>query len=505
MCEISSCGGRVAQDYLSSVETCSTPFNYDTVSPTKENVLKAMLAIDLSVMQRPETLAFACSCATADPAACVVCTEMLANATTMLARYLTPGAIANLRAGAVPVEMLIRDRLNITMVQFYTDLPGDVLDSTTTFTLSAVNLFSDVRLGFAAWLYLIDWVEGRREVVTLVGDAGDVALTTMSDHAAELESPANPREVPTSFSFYTFRLSQYITGVLFGVACLVCIYIIANHGDIEKDNMGAFNVVCGLVWVGRPMILLRALSAICVLATSVLGLAATPVFTRLYADTVPWFTTFLSTGEVSWLVFVIDDIVSVVTRERTAVCRIKNKVAHKLVTILLANSGLLSWISSGIWSAVTPVHHVAVVSRACSIDVVDLDVTCRSGAFGFGIPTRFLGLILLTFGSCFTAYAFRLAFFQPIDSVAEQNSSFFLPAVAKYNFKFDQWQVNDTLYLDKSSAVLTGILILEYHDTLYLFDIKIWRKYTIDVSASRKSMRGHDNLRHVYHALPLCE
>ncbi|KAF0692921.1 Aste57867_16057 [Aphanomyces stellatus] len=508
MCEISSCGGRVAQDYLSSVETCSTPFNYDTVSPTKENVLKAMLAIDLSVMQRPETLAFACSCATADPAACVVCTEMLANATTMLARYLTPGAIANLRSLAVPVEVLIRDRLNVTMVQFVTDAPGGVLDATSNFTLSAVNLFSDVRLGFAAWLYLIDWVEGRREVVTLVGDAGDVALTTMSDHAMPLASPANPREIPTSFSFYAFRLSQYITGVLIGVACLVCLYIVTSVGHIEGANMFTFNPVAGLTWVGRPMILLRSLTAICVLSTSVVTLAASPLglVTRFAPDAAPWYTTFLASAEINWLVFVLEDILSAITRETVLACTITNPVAAAFVTSVATQSTMLSWIVSGTWSAAVPVAPVAAVGRtACVVTAVDLDVSCASGFLAYGSVGRFGSLIGVAAASTVVANLLKRVLLTPTGHMHKVVSAF-LPAIAKYSFNFTKWEAQDVLFLDKPSAALAGVLIFELGAIFYVFDVKNWRSYAINVAAPRKSIRlSTTHKEHLYHALPLIE
>ncbi|RHY79500.1 hypothetical protein DYB31_015783, partial [Aphanomyces astaci] len=126
------------------------------------------------------------------------------------------------------------------------------------------------------------------------------------------------------------------------------------------------------------------------------------------------------------------------------------------------------------------------------------------GLFEYGIPSRFYGIVVVTFAGCCFAYLFKWRYYVHHDG-PHKASSFFLPAVAKYNFNFHKWEVNDTLYLDKPSAVLSGILIFEYHDILYVFDVKIWRRYSIDVSASRQSMKGHTHLQHFYHALPLVE
>ncbi|KAG9400075.1 hypothetical protein AC1031_010991 [Aphanomyces cochlioides] len=99
-----------------------------------------------------------------------------------------------------------------------------------------------------------------REVVSFQGNNG--TITAMSALASLNQVPVNTQEVPVNVSNSIRRLLQYFVGVMLLVACVVCIYIVGLKGQIEGWNILVFSRVVSLVWVGRPLVFLRALSAI---------------------------------------------------------------------------------------------------------------------------------------------------------------------------------------------------------------------------------------------------
>ncbi|RHY79501.1 hypothetical protein DYB28_014689 [Aphanomyces astaci] len=508
MCGFDSCGGRMAQDFFSATEDCSAAFELDDTSPSNENLLKAMLAVGLNSLEEDITLQVICSCETKPPSSCDDCVHMLRNGTFFLSTYYTPPSLAALRDLAAPVERYLRDDVKLEMLQFVTDAPDGVLVPSSVVELSRVRLLGEPSAAvpsFAAWLYLMDWVEGRREAVTFHGDS-DTPITTLSDHVIGMVAPANEREIPLSFSFYAYRLSQYITGVLFCVACAVCFYIITSVARVEGMNMLTFNQVAGLVWVGRPLILVRSLTAICVLSTSTLimdpPLNAGQLVSRMVEVSAPWYKTFLSTAELNWLVFVLEDILSIVTKQRAFTCTVQNPLLATFLTSFLTQSTMLTWTISGTWSSVAPVRHAISVQRKCDLLEVDLDVTCSSGVLAYGIPSRFCGLILLASACSVTAFGLKLVLLKRAATPPTRTSAF-LPAVAQYSFDFSKWHVDDVLYIDKPSAILAGVLIVEASHAFYVFDIKNWRCYAINTP--RNPIEQYGSMQHLYHALPLTE
>ncbi|KAH9056033.1 hypothetical protein Ae201684P_021772 [Aphanomyces euteiches] len=209
------------------------------------------------------------------------------------------------------VQALIANETKISIVQFIRR--GSEL------SLSMFALFNETEpdFDFFSWLYLFDWVQGQREVVSFEGDNSKVALISSSTPFTRVQ--ANPAETPTNVAYLMRWFMQYITWVLLFVACIVCIYILRVRGHVKGSNMVSFTRVASLVWLGRPLIFVRAIAALCLLSTSTLVLERplNGLVSHLTTAPQPWYTITLAAGELNWIVYIINDIFSVVTNEYT--------------------------------------------------------------------------------------------------------------------------------------------------------------------------------------------
>ncbi|RHY08077.1 hypothetical protein DYB38_003056 [Aphanomyces astaci] len=389
------------------------------------------------------------------------------------------------------VQTTIRDEIHLDLVQFVR--PRN--PPTSAFALSQVRLFdgSDPHFNMFAWLYLFDWVQGIREVVTFQGDVG--AITTLSTINSATEMHVNPMEVPLNVAFYMQWLLQYITFVMLGVAVVVCVYIVALKGQVEAANMLSFSRITSLVWIGRPLILLRAFCAICLLSTSTLQLVRPLDGLVAYFESIPtpWFTVVLTAGELNWMTFIVNDLFSVLTLHHTATYS-----GHSFVVV---------WISSVVWALASPIAPVATISRTCDVDALDFQLVCHGGLVEIGLVSRFGGLIGLVGGSCVVCYLVE-RIRQPLNQTTRTrslvmepltDSSFFLYATAKHHFHTDKWGYDDVKYVDRASAVLTGILTVHWNGVLFAFDIKTWRVFGIQ----DRPRRDDDMPRHIATAMRL--
>ncbi|KAF0720112.1 Aste57867_554 [Aphanomyces stellatus] len=353
----------------------------------------------------------------------------------------------------------VQNILNVSLLQYIYGPSG--------YSLRGVNYFDATEPEFElfAWLIMFDWVQGLREVVSFEGDLGK--LTSMSTSTTFIQVAVNPMEIPLNIAYYMRWLLQYITWVMLGVACLVCLYIIGLRGQIEASNMTSFSRVTALVWIGRPLIFLRALSAISLLATSTLQLTRPYKGLVTYFTSVPrpWYIVVLAAGELNWMVYIINDVLSLITHQCTQGYSIK--------------SFILVWIASAVWAFAAPPTRSITIDRACTVAQVDYQVVCNAGTIAIGSVTQFYGLLGLVAGCCAVCYAVERCRHEKPKYSSGFMSSNFLYAAAKHQFRTDKWEYHNIQYLDKASAVLTGILSYRIRNELYIFDIKTWRMYAI--------------------------
>ncbi|RHY22934.1 hypothetical protein DYB32_009354, partial [Aphanomyces invadans] len=241
------------------------------------------------------------------------CLDMLNHTCTFLQSHLTSEqrtTIHGLASAAQPVVGTVQ------LSQFVQGIDGAIHVATTT-----IMNATDRDYQFYGWLYLLDWVQGTREVVAFQGDAMPPSRPTvlLSGYTPQIRGHVNAMEIPANASFYIRCLVQYVSFVLCCVACAVCMVIVSSRGNIEGYNMLLFNRVAGVVWVGRPLALLRGLAAIALLSTSNLIVDRAVGCASIFAEPPEfWGMTFMAAGELTWLVYIINDTLSIVTTSYTA-------------------------------------------------------------------------------------------------------------------------------------------------------------------------------------------
>ncbi|KDO29409.1 hypothetical protein SPRG_05946 [Saprolegnia parasitica CBS 223.65] len=339
-------------------------------------------------------------------------------------------------------------------------------DDASPVVLATLPLFNAPAFDVYTWLYLSDWVLGKREVVSFQGDQS--AITVLLEPESLLQQPPNAWQVLSNVALYTRAGVLYITCVLLGVAVVVTCYILASRGAFEWLNMFELSRVGGIVWVGRPLLLLRATTALSVLSTATLELLyehnAISAFQTVQN---PWYTTLLAASEVTWLVAVVNDVAMALTQAYTAHYATFNSVAV--------------WATVALLSFVSPVTHTVSLQPVCDLVQLDWQIVCASGHIVIGQWSRYVALVTIVVGWNGASYvSTRLWLRQPPPT---HGRSVFLSCGAKYLFEHRQWTHGGVYYLDRASAVLTGLLTLRWRRQLYVFDVKLWRIFALAAPA----------------------
>ncbi|KAF0691486.1 Aste57867_17312 [Aphanomyces stellatus] len=425
------------------------------------------------------------------------CTQFIQNARAFLSSIFDNATIATSQAQGQLVKSLVRDGLGVAYSQFLSldqiyNPDTDSLDCTD-YVLDHVNVFAKTEpyIELFSWLYLFDWVEGRREVVSFQGDVGN--LTLISGASALVEGSVNALEIPVNLAAYIRSLILYVTAIIFCVASLTSLYALLVGCRVDGTNLLELNRVGGLVWVGRPLLFVRGVTAVALLSSAGLSVQHKNQATGFQPTVVPTLTTLLSSGELTWLTYILNDLFSFLTLHHTG--------------NYSTGSSLLASAATAIFSFVSPVTHHAVLARDCGVAAVDFQLTCVSGCVYIGSIERMLTLVGLAVASCTCSYGLDVCFTYlrrlRYKVEATEPDSVLLHATAKYSFKF--WHCDDIAYMDKASAVLNGVLTFEWSDRLFLWDIKTWQTYEVDIRNQRDSSKGRHGSSYILRAIPLVE
>ncbi|KAG9398759.1 hypothetical protein AC1031_014075 [Aphanomyces cochlioides] len=349
---------------------------------------------------------------------------------------------------------------------------------------------------YIAWLMAVDWATNIREVISFQGDVDSANVITSVSY--DTDTSVNSQDIPVNVAYYIRYVCLYVTGIIICVAALASLYILVNKGHIEGLNLFEINRVVGIVWIGRVFLFIRGVAAICLLSTQVLSLEnihdcwhlvdATRHSNESSGDRgLRIFKTILAAGEVSWLGYVLNDIFSIFTAQYTT------SYVIKCTTVV--------WGVAAILSLVAPPTHDATLDRQCTFAHVDFQLVCNSGTIAIGSFDRFVSLVGLCIGSIVVCYLYerlRHPSLQP-----PQHSSLFLSASAKYMFQRDRWTHEQVYCIDQASAAINGILSVKIGNIFYIFDLKIWRLFAIEVSKEKRERLERDGKRHLLSAIPL--
>ncbi|EQC36480.1 hypothetical protein SDRG_05934 [Saprolegnia diclina VS20] len=470
---------------LSSFVGIDVPCNtavVEWVAATKEQLLFALITSGVA-SQAASLVPLTCSIEGGSVAQCLA---SLTSVAAYIQQYVSTAWIASIEHTAVRVQ----DDITALDVQFITYLQ-DV-------TTLALSLFqqpildaADAPMRLAGWTYAYDWATGTREVIAFDGDVQ--RMTVLSTSYSTTSFVANAAEVPVNVAAYLRVFCQYISFMLLLVGALVILYTVLNQFTSEGWNLLELNRVGGLVWIGRPLLFLRSISALCILSTATLQLQVFGGATRLISKrndvsaVVATISDVLAAGELGWLIYIFDDICMVVTQQYSA--------------SYVTKSAVSGWIAAAALRLVSPVTHSASVHWTCNVAAVDYQVVCDGGAVVIGRLSRLLLLIAIALGGSMGMYLHdRLRY--SIPPPLEQPSCL-VSCGAKYLFEKHGWVVDGIVYIDFASALLTGLLVWPRNDTLYVFDIKTWR--TLVVRRDASVIQGHPRHNRLASALPLTE
>ncbi|KDO21070.1 hypothetical protein SPRG_13863 [Saprolegnia parasitica CBS 223.65] len=424
---------------------CSSNGIYTQVQPNREYMV---LSAILSGITSEANLNLSAICAqdATNAAGCLLYLDQTIRFTRRLLPRVPPALVTRATS--------LVSALDIQLIQFVANAPSDPL------SLLAANIMDpdDTSFHFFGWWFLCDWVLGQRDVLRFTGDVG--SLTVLSEYNEPLQQPVAQWQSPRAIASYARSGVLYVSGVLVAVAIGVVLYIIKSRGQFEGGNVFEINRVGAVVWVGRPMLLLRSMTAIALLSTATLELDFSGFLTRFVVPPTPVLTTLLAAGEVTWFSTIVNDVAMVYTRQYTSYYATPN--------------ACLIWLMTGTASLLRPVSHSAHIEKACGIGRMDDTVLCDSGILEIGSQSRLLLLLVTVCASSLLTYLVARYFVEsPASNVV---ASRYLYAGARYLFVSAPWVQNETYYLDRASALPTGILTYQSScDEIVALDVKGWR------------------------------
>ncbi|KDO34471.1 hypothetical protein SPRG_00535 [Saprolegnia parasitica CBS 223.65] len=382
---------------------------------------------------------------------------------------------------AVDAAVVAIQAAHVTIVQY-------ALNGSTP-QLLAIDLLdpSDPEFMLFGWFFLWDWATGYREVVKFVGDTG--ALSVLSTAVTTTSLAPNALEIPKNLVLFLRNVVLYVTSVLVAVSILVVFHMLGSRGQISGSHLFGLNRVAGIIWVGRPLLLLRSLTAMAVLSTARVDLVQTGIVTLFQTTVSSAVLTVLSAGEVTWFIYVLNDILMVYTQQ--------------YARLYMTKATYLLWLISAIWSFVSPVTHSATVARTCAAIDLNLQLVCQSGVLRIGDRTRFVELLLLCVGCLLLCYGIER--WRVPNLLNNSPLSHHLSCEAKYLFNLEKWRFQGVYYLDKASAAMNGMLILSIGDTFHVLDIKTWRRFQLRVPVAHYNEMDASTRHRLRHAYPLVE
>ncbi|KAF0692708.1 Aste57867_16219 [Aphanomyces stellatus] len=106
--------------------------------------------------------------------------------------------------------------------------------------------------------------------------------------------------------------------------------------------------------------------------------------------------------------------------------------------------------------------------------LVDFELECDAGTIYIGSTSRFWVLLtccIFVIGACYLCERWR----KPNLGDERAHESLLLSGSAKYFFALENWKYKNCIFLNRASAVITGLLSVKRGDTIYVVDIKLWR------------------------------
>ncbi|KAF0720155.1 Aste57867_510 [Aphanomyces stellatus] len=308
---------------------------------------------------------------------------------------------------------------------------------------------------FFGWVYIYDWAQYSREVVSFEGDNG--IFTLLSNKYNPTINQAQALEVPKSACQYLWVVSAVVSSILGFVAILVATYSFLIRGRVVGRNLLHFNRIGGSVWLGRPFMMVRGMTAIILLSSSPIHFITHNNYSRFAFQPRSLFDEMVVAGEAMWITYAINDVLLVLTRHSQP----------RFAPL----SAWLGWIIYVVMGASNPYVVDMIIDRACSINIAGNKITCVSGTVQIGDihrATLFASIqfMCIVFAFLSTRLWYVYTKHEPGSSI---NGHLLLSGTATAFVHKDMLRHGAWL-IDRASCVLCGLLT--YRD--FVFDVKLW-------------------------------
>ncbi|KAF0696438.1 hypothetical protein As57867_012758, partial [Aphanomyces stellatus] len=419
----------------------------NTILLHKLNVLFAIVA---SGVHLPDALIQLCSLC---PTKANACTSVVTAAVSAWTIFDQAAPEMNALNSQIKAAMKDLDAQAISIIQFAVNNTGNSVFYN--FLQQQLVSIPPAQWNFFGWLYMYDWVQGTREVVSFEGDV--TTLMLMSDPYTPNINQAQALEVPQSACQYLWVVSAMVSTFLVVVWVLVLAYSLLLRGRIVGRNLFQFNRIAGSVWVGRPLLLVRGMTAIILLSTSPIQFVTNNGYARFEFQPRTFIETMVVSGEAMWITYVINDVLLVLNR---------HSQPH-----FAPISTWLGWFLYVIIDASSPYKVETNIDRKCVINVSGRQVACVSGTVKIGDLHRAMCFAVIQIACIIAAYFLAKLWdhFQKRRPGSSINGHLLLSgtATAFLNKGFahhGEWTI------DRASCVMCGLLT--YRD--YVFDLKLW-------------------------------
>ncbi|KAH9087902.1 hypothetical protein LEN26_019776 [Aphanomyces euteiches] len=277
----------------------------------------------------------------------------------------------------------VRD-LHLAMIQIVTDISGN-----SDMILRQEMIADGDFWSFFGLVAVWEWVDGQREVFIFEGDIS--SETIISRPHSNLPLPANRLELPQVACRYIRILVVYVSFILSVMSLALLAFGALSCFDIDGLNLFSFNRVVGSVWLGRPLLFVRGMTAVLVLSTSSVDFTQVDGTFSIISKKRSMLEICLFAGEATWITFVLNDVALPFTTYLSSLCA--------------PLSSVMAFIISGAIELLQPFHMTASISRSCSYKTLTSGVVCTSGMISIGSLFRVCVLVAVQLCCVVVAYA----------------------------------------------------------------------------------------------------
>ncbi|EQC41748.1 hypothetical protein SDRG_00612 [Saprolegnia diclina VS20] len=243
----------------------------------------------------------------------------------------------------------------------------------TTFVILEQPMLGSGDWDFFGYVALYEWAIGIREVVSFQGDVA--TFNILSEPVDPIPFAANGLEVPVKSCRYFYAVCG-ITTCLFLCVAAVTVF---HTASAAPNDFVQFLRVAGPVWVGRPLLLLRATAALAALCTVPLVFNGDNGIGRFVFGPRSLIDSMILAFEAVWATVVCNDILLVLAPHRA-------RNAAVLCSWLV-------WLGIVCLDTLAPPQVDTAMERRCVPIFMDVGYKCSRGTVSIGSVARAIELL----------------------------------------------------------------------------------------------------------------